>query len=70
MKLDAIIVGSGINGLVAAVHLLSKGWKVAVYEAASFPGGAVKSGEYIEPGFLHDWAAMNLSLWKLFTFCD
>ena len=27
MKLDAIIVGSGINGLVAAVHLLSKGWK-------------------------------------------
>ena len=62
MKLDAIIVGSGINGLVAAVHLLSKGWKVAVYEAASVPGGAVKSGEYIEPGFLHDWAAMNLSL--------
>ena len=39
-----------------------KRMEVAVYEAASVPGGAVKSGEYIEPGFLHDWAAMNLSL--------
>ncbi len=62
MKQDAIIVGSGVNALVAAVHLLSKGWTVAVYEAAPVPGGAVKSGEYIESGYQHDWAAMNLSL--------
>jgi len=62
VKQDAIIIGSGVNALVAAVHLLSKGWTVAVYEAAPVPGGAVKSGEYIEPGYQHDWAAMNLSL--------
>lgn len=62
MKPDAIIIGSGINSLVAAVHLLSKGWRVAIYEAAAEPGGAVKTGEYTVPGFRHDWAAMNLSL--------
>lgn len=59
---DAIIIGSGINSLAAATHLLSKGWRVEIFEAASEPGGAVKSGAYTAPGFRHDWAAMNLSL--------
>lgn len=59
---DAVFVGSGINCLAAALHLAARGWKVAVYEQAGEPGGAVKSGAYTAPGFRHDWAAMNLSL--------
>ncbi|MEX0283275.1 MAG: phytoene desaturase family protein [Paracoccaceae bacterium] len=59
---DAIIIGSGINSLVAAAHMQNKGWSVAIYEAADRPGGAVKTLELTEPGFKHDWAAMNLSL--------
>ena len=31
---DAVIIGAGHNGLAAAVHLTSKGWKVCVVEAA------------------------------------
>ncbi len=59
---DAIIIGSGHNSLACAVHLASKGWKVGVFERASEPGGAIKTGEYTLPGYRHDWAAMNLSL--------
>lgn len=59
---DAIIVGAGINSLACAVHLSAKGWRVGVFEQAAVPGGAVKTLELTEPGFRHDWAAMNLSL--------
>ena len=59
---DAVIIGSGHNSLACAAHLAAKGWRVAVYERAAVPGGAVKTGEYTLPGFRHDWAAMNLSL--------
>lgn len=62
MKPDAVIIGAGHNSLACACHLAAQGWKVAVYEQASEPGGAVKSGEYTLPGYRHDWAAMNLSL--------
>lgn len=62
IKPDAIIIGAGHNALACACHLASRGWKVAVYEQASEPGGAVKTGEYTLPGFRHDWGAMNLSL--------
>lgn len=61
-NLDAIIIGAGHNSLACATHLAAKGWRVAVFEQASEPGGAVKTGEYTQPGFRHDWAAMNLSL--------
>lgn len=57
-----MIIGAGHNSLACACHLAARGWKVAVYEQASEPGGAVKTGEYTLPGFRHDWAAMNLSL--------
>lgn len=59
---DAVLIGAGHNGLACALHLAAKGWRVGVFERASEPGGAVKSGEYTLPGFRHDWAAMNLSL--------
>lgn len=59
---DVLIIGSGINSLVAALVLQRKGLQVSVFEQASEPGGAVRSGAYTEPGFTHDWAAMNLSL--------
>lgn len=59
---DAVIIGAGHNSLACALHLLSRGWSVAVYEQAAAPGGAVKTSELTLPGFRHDWAAMNLSL--------
>ena len=62
MTWDAIVVGSGINGLAAAVHLGSKGWKVLVLERAGVAGGAVKTSELTLPGFAHDDCAMNLSM--------
>ncbi|MEZ5798231.1 MAG: NAD(P)-binding protein, partial [Paracoccaceae bacterium] len=59
---DAVFVGAGHNALAAALHLAAKGWRVALFEQAAVAGGAVKTGEYTLPGFRHDWAAMNLSL--------
>jgi phytoene dehydrogenase-like protein len=51
---DAIVIGAGHNGLVAANVLADAGWSVVVHEAEEEPGGAVRSGELIEPGFVHD----------------
>lgn len=59
---DAIVIGAGHNGLAAAVNLASRGWSVAVVEARDEPGGAVKTAELTVPGFRHDLAAMNLSM--------
>jgi len=42
---DAVVVGAGHNGLAAAIHLLNRGWSVAVIEQAGEPGGAVKTRE-------------------------
>jgi phytoene dehydrogenase-like protein len=59
---DAIIIGAGHNGLAAAIHLAKRGWSVGVFEAKGEAGGAVKTRELTLPGFHHDIAAMNLSM--------
>ena len=59
---DAVIIGAGHNGLAAAVHLAKRGWSVGVFEAKGEAGGAVKTREVTLPGFRHDLAAMNLSM--------
>jgi phytoene dehydrogenase-like protein len=51
---DAVVIGAGHNGLVAANRLADAGWSVVVLEAQPEPGGAVRTGELTLPGFHHD----------------
>ena len=51
---DAIIVGSGPNGLAAAILLARAGLRILVLEARETPGGAARSAQLTLPGFVHD----------------
>ncbi|MGV9762553.1 phytoene desaturase family protein [Micromonospora tulbaghiae] len=51
---DAVVIGAGHNGLVAANLLVDAGWDVEVLEATEVPGGAVRSAYVTAPGYLSD----------------
>jgi len=51
---DAVVIGSGPNGLVAANLLVDAGWSVVVLEEQNRPGGAVWSDDAVAPGHIHD----------------
>ncbi len=51
---DAVVIGAGHNGLVAANTLVDAGWNVVVLEACEHPGGAIWSDESVRAGFVTD----------------
>lgn len=51
---DAVVIGAGINGMVAAAELAGSGWKVALVDNHARIGGFIATEELTLPGFKHD----------------
>ncbi|MEX0673310.1 MAG: NAD(P)/FAD-dependent oxidoreductase, partial [Gaiellaceae bacterium] len=60
---DAVVIGSGINSLACGALLARGGWGVCVLEREDMLGGAIRSEELTEPGFLHDTFSAWHPLW-------
>jgi len=60
---DAVLVGSGVNSLACGALLARSGWRVCVLERNDWFGGAIKTEELTEPGFLHDVFSAWHPLW-------
>jgi phytoene dehydrogenase-like protein len=60
---DAVVVGSGVNSLACAALLARAGWGVCVLERESELGGAVRTAELTERGYLHDVFSAWHPLW-------
>ena len=66
--LDAIVIGSGPNGLAAAITLARAGRSVRVFEAEDEPGGGLRSRALTDEGFVHDVCATVHALVPLSPF--
>jgi phytoene dehydrogenase-like protein len=60
---DAVVVGSGINGLACGALLAKSGWSVCVLERNDWFGGAIKTAEITAPGYRHDVFSAWHPLW-------
>jgi phytoene dehydrogenase-like protein len=60
---DAVVVGSGVNGLACGALLAKEGWSVCVLERNDWLGGAIRTAEITEPGYRHDVFSAWHPLW-------